>query len=474
MPYYIVVILFIIKITFLVTVIFWERKNPMNALTWVLMIAFVPIVGFFLYLFFGIGFRNRKIFVLEKEEEIGLKKLVTRQLKAINERNVLDNIRYKELVQMNLNLDYAICTDDNSVEIFNDGKNKIKALLKDIGEAKEFIHVVYFVIKDDQTGRKFVDALRQKALEGLDVRVIYDAMGSFFTPDKLFNNLKDAGGKVYKFSPLRSTSTVRANYRNHRKLAIIDGKIGYIGGMNIGNPYVGLDKKLHPWRDTHIRIEGSAVNTLELRFILDYRHASQEKMLEVDQFIKFNDSFKGNTLMQIVSSGPDETKSNIELGYIKVINSAKKYVYIQTPYFIPDEAFIESIRIAISSGIDVRIMIPGKPDKKLVYIGTLSYIRDVIEMGVRVFKYHGFIHSKTIVSDDEVFTIGSTNMDFRSFNLSFEANAFIYDQEIAKAYNETFKKDMNQCEEMTILDIENLSRLERVKQAICRIFSPLM
>lgn len=472
MPLFMSNIIILLNIIFIATVVFKERRNPVNTIAWVLTLSFIPVLGFVLYLLIGRGLLNKKIFRLEKEELEKLNESTKVQLKELQNLDSL-NYNYKTLMYLNLMTNNSICTQDNEVRIFNDGNSKFEELFKDIKNAKEYIHMIYFIINNDEIGNKLIDLLTKKAKEGVDVKIVYDALGSFFTSEKLFKRLKKAGGKVYKFSPLKSTTSFRANYRNHRKLVIIDSNIGYLGGINVGDEYLGKEEKLSSWRDTHLKIRGNAVILMELRFLLDYRHASKEELKDANKYLKITEKKYGNTNMQIVSSGPDEINDNIKLAYIRMINLAKNYLYIQTPYFIPDESFMEALKICIYSGVDLKIMIPKKPDKEYVYLGSLSYLKDLILIGAKVYLYDGFIHSKTILMDDEVLTIGSANMDIRSFKINFEANAFIYDENLSKSYKESFCKDLKKS---TVLDIsyyENMNYFNRIKQSVFRLISPL-
>ncbi|WXR62579.1 cardiolipin synthase [Peptostreptococcaceae bacterium AGR-M142] len=472
MPLFISNIIILLNIIFIGTVVFKERRNPVNTIAWVLTLTFIPVFGFILYLLIGRGLLNKKIFRLEKEELKKLNENTKMQLEELQNLESL-NYNYKTLMHLNLLTNSSICTNDNEVKIFNHGNEKFEELFKDINNAKEYIHMIYFIINNDELGNKLIDLLTKKAKEGVDVKIVYDALGSFFTSEKLFKRLKNAGAKVYKFSPLKSTTSFRANYRNHRKLVIIDSNIGYLGGINVGDEYLGKEEKLSPWRDTHLKIRGSAVTLMELRFLLDYRHASKEELKDALKYLKINEKKYGDTKMQIVSSGPDEINDNIKLSYIRMINLAKNYLYIQTPYFIPDESFMEALKICIYSGVDLRIMVPKKPDKEYVYLGSLSYLKDLILIGATVYLYDGFIHSKTILMDDEVLTIGSANMDIRSFKINFEVNAFMYDENLSKSYKESFYEDVKKS---TILDIsyyENMNYFNRIKQSVFRLISPL-
>ncbi len=284
-----------------------------------------------------------------------------------------------------------------------------------------------------------------------------------------------AGGEVASFFPSKiPLINLRINYRNHRKLAIIDGKYGFIGGFNIGNEYIGLSKKFGYWRDTHLRIKGSSVHMMQTRFFLDWRHASKEKTLYDEKYYPTIET-NGKTGIQIVSSGPDSEQEQIKIGYLKMINSARESIYIQTPYFVPDQSILEALKIASLSGVDVKIMIPNKPDHMFVYWATYSYIGELLGSGVKAYTYeNGFIHAKTIVVDGKISSVGTANIDVRSFKLNFEVNAFIYDTKTSTELKKIFEDDLKISSEITIEKYKRRSKLIVVKESISRLLSPVL
>ena len=469
----VVTIVLILNLFAIIAVIFLERRNPVTTMAWLLALTTMPLVGFFLYLLFGRGFTSKKALSLQKQEERFVKRIVDRQLGDLSGGREV-NATYKQLMQLNLKVDQALCTNNNEVKIYTDGKEKYEDLLRDLQEAKQYIHLLYFIIGNDQIGEAVFKVIKAKKEEGLEVNVLFDALGQVKDSMKVYKKYKKAGIEVNMFSPLKATASLKANYRNHRKLVIIDGEIGYIGGMNLSDSYQGMDKRLKPWRDTHLRIVGGAVALMEMRFILDYRHVSGRRMEHMVKYFQRKEHFTGTVPIQIVSSGPHETTENIKLTYVKMIQSAKNYVYIQTPYFIPDASFLDAIRIACYSGNDVRIMIPGLPDKRFVYKGTLSYVEELLEMGARVFCYNGFLHAKAIVVDDKMCSIGSANMDIRSFKISFESNAIMYDQGVAEAYRVIFLEDEKHCKEILLEEFKKRSWFERIEESLSRLLSPLL
>jgi cardiolipin synthase len=471
-------VLTFLNLIFALLIIFFERRNPSATWAWLMVLILIPGIGFILYLLLGQDLSRRKMFSLKTEEDRFHKKLLI-QGKQISEDTMefhdKEMIKYKDMVYMHLVNSQSIFTQDNNVEIYTDGHDKFDALLKSIEKAQHHIHIIYYIIKNDKIGNKIINALTKKASEGIEVRLLYDAMGCRRLPRHFFNKLKNAGGKVACFFPsLLPLINIRLNYRNHRKIVVVDGREAFVGGFNIGDEYLGKDKRFGYWRDTHIKIIGSAVGSLQQRFLLDWRYASQEKItFDKDYFPQV--SFNGKIGIQIVSSGPDSEWEQIKNGYLKMIQSAKRNIYIQTPYFIPDESILEALKIASLSGVDVRIMIPSKPDHPFVYWASLSYIGELLKTGVRSYTYDkGFIHSKVMVVDGNISSVGTANMDVRSFKLNFEVNAFIYDNNVSKALEDIFEEDIHDCTEITKTLYAKRSLYIKFKESISRLLSPVL
>ena len=357
--------IWILNLFAIIAVIFLEKRNPVTTMAWLLALITLPIFGFLLYLLFGRGFPNKEDLQYQKQEERLANRVVERQLDSMQEgREIPANMG--QLISLNLLLEQSVCTSNNSIKIYTHGIEKFTDVLADLEQAKEYIHLLYFIIEDDEVGQAVCDVLKRKVEEGVEVKVVFDGLGKWEHTMRVYKKLKKANIEVHVFSPLRATSSLKANYRNHRKLLIIDGKVGYIGGMNISKSYAGYDKKLRPWRDTHLRIEGGAVTSMDMRFILDYRHTSGNHNDNILKYVRRGNQYAGDVAVQIISSGPHEPTENIKLNYVKMIQLATKYVYIQTPYFIPDGSVMDALRIACCSGVDVRVMIPGIDRKSVV------------------------------------------------------------------------------------------------------------
>ncbi|WP_077356755.1 cardiolipin synthase [Virgibacillus halodenitrificans] len=467
-------ILFFVNIILAVVIIFFERQSPSTTWAWLMVLVFLPVVGFILYLIFNQNFTRKKMFYWADKEKIGIKERIQEQIKTIKDGTFSfkseNSATYKDSIFMHLVNDGALFTQDNDVTIYTDGRKKFDALLADIKEATDHIHIQYYIIHEDGLGKELVAALTEKAKQGVQVRVLYDYMGSRGISSHFYKELKQAGGLVEVFFP-----NFHLNYRNHRKLAIMDGKIGYVGGFNVGDEYLGLDKKFGYWRDTHLRTEGEVVHALQTRFILDWNQASKHHDIAYEKHLFPSLPEAGNVGAQIVSSGPDTEWQQIKNGYVKMVNSAKKYIYLQTPYFIPDESLLDALKIAAMSGVDVRVMIPDKPDHMFVYWATLSHAGELLKAGAKIYVYeNGFIHAKTLVVDDTTASVGTANIDPRSFKLNFEVNAFLYDEKTAEELRDAFEKDIPLAREITWEEYKKRPKIIQLKESVSRLISPVL
>lgn len=472
-------VFYFINIILALVIIFLERKDPTATLAWVLVLLVFPGVGFILYLLLSQNFSRKKLFTMKIYAKKTFGDYIKFQEELFNSGALVFNDKkveaYKNMIKMNLFSNKSSYTQNNDVEIFTDGKEKFYELFQCMEKAKNHIHVEYYIIKNDNIGNRMLNLLAKKAEEGVEVRLLYDSLGGRFIPKETIIRLKEAGVKVAAFfSSSLPFFNFKINYRNHRKIVVIDGEIGFIGGFNVGDEYIGLNKEIGYWRDTHIKITGDAVIDLQTRFFLDWGHATKEDMMYRPKY--FPDSGNsGNVGMQIISSGPDRVDEAIKRNYVKMINSAKDSICIQTPYFVPDASVLEALKIAASSGVDVRIMIPCKPDHPFVYWATYWYCGELLQYGVKVYTYeNGFLHAKTLVVDGVVSSVGTANFDFRSFKLNFECNAVIYDTKIANILRETFFEDLNFSLELTRELYLERGIMIKFKESVSRLLSPLL
>jgi cardiolipin synthase len=472
----------IANIIFALTVVFIERKNPTATIAWLMALFFLPVVGFILYLFIGQSFHRDRMFRVKKEYDEKMTDLIESQKKELFNHQIskLHTVSdaYKRMMLMLMESNRALVTTDNEVRVFIDGNSKFNALLEAIRKAEDHIHLEYYILKDDEIGREVFAALTERAKAGVTVRFLGDGLGSAGPKRSFYASYLEVGGKLAFFFPsLLHIRHPRINYRNHRKIAVIDGKTGFIGGFNIGDDYLGRVPEWAPWRDTAVMVEGHAVFSMQIRFILDWNYASKEDTIEFSPryFPELNGLAEALLPMQVVSGGPDTYWNPIKESYLKLISLATESVYIQTPYFIPDESIMDALRMAALSGVDVRIMMPSKPDHFFVYWAGYSYIEQLLDAGVRAYTYdNGFIHAKTIVVDEAAASVGSANWDVRSFRLNFETNAIMYDHQIAKELKEKYLLDLHVCTGLTPDRFAALPLKIKIKKSVSRLFSPLL
>ena len=494
----------ILNIIFIIFVLFFERKEAGRRFAWLLALVFLPVVGMVLYILCSGHFftstkkmeRIRKyLFSLTSPFINEQKRFYLENKSSIKNESLtdFDNILTMNLINANANITFT-----ESTEIYTSGHDMFEALCADLEKAKDFIYMQFFIFHNDKIGSRIMDILCRKAKEGVDVKLLYDDVGSILTPMFFFSKLDSAGGQSLPFFPVKIGAPLTLNFRNHRKNVIIDGKIGYLGGMNVGDEYIiGLRKKPeHPWRDTHLRLTGNCVLSMLEIFLIDWQSSAfgkkalktTDKVAQYYPLEKFesinkqilhdlkNDIPGDNKIpTQVIASGPNDMyKSEIRDMMIRMIMDAKESIYLQSPYFTPDEAFISALKIAALSGKDIRIMVPGKWDKAYVKAAAMDFIREMIPYGIKFYAYPGFIHAKTLVVDGKIVTIGTTNIDTRSFELHFEMNIIFYDATFAQKNVDIFLEDQKKC---TLIEKENLDKAPIFKRTLWgffKLFSPLM
>jgi len=469
-----IIIAYLVSILCAISLIFIERKEATTTWAWLLILLVLPVVGFILYLMFGQNLSRQKIFKEKKVTDEKKSKELLEKFKE-EERNSRMSEEFIELIRMNYNHSGALYTNGNSIETFINGEDKFKALIEDIRSAKNFIHIEYYIFRLDELGKTIINELKKKVDEGVEVRLLADGMGSKSLRAKDIKYIRSLGIKFYLFFPgILPYVNTRLNFRNHRKIVVIDGKVGYVGGFNVGDEYINKGKQFDFWRDTHVRIKGRAVDELNKRFILDWDYASEGELNTYEKYFP-KQTEEGDIGIQIISSGPDHKEEYIKNAYMKIINDAKKSVYIQTPYLVLDEPMKEALKIAALSGIDVRIMVPGEPDHFFMAWILSANMGELMEYGVKIYKYKkGFIHSKTIVADGKVASIGTANLDIRSFQLNFEINAIIFNCDFASKQEEIFKKDIEDSKLVTLEEYNNRGRAIRIKEALIRLIAPIL
>lgn len=462
----------------IVILVMLENRSPLKAISWILVLLLLPGVGIVFYVFFGQNLRKQKIIARK-----GLKNhdLLSSIAHAQNHKLALGNMDEthdtkdcKKLIQLFLNNSSSILTIGNKVDILNNGNETFKAIINALKNAKKFIHLQYYIFADDKLGNQVVEILKERAANGVEVRMIVDDVGSWELSRSFFNKLKKNGIEVYSFLQVRFPSlTAKVNYRNHRKILVVDGEVGFLGGINIADRYLHGHPDYGIWRDMHLQITGDAVNALQSVFFTDWYFVSQKDI--ANEFYFPPKIPEGDKMVQIVTSGPDSDWPGIMMGFHQAISSAGKYVYITTPYFMPGESILMALKSSALGGVDVRIIIPEKSDAYFTALCTKSYITEMINSGVKFYFYQpGFLHSKMMVIDDKACTIGSANMDFRSFEQNFEVNAFIYDEGKAREVKAYFMDDLNESELITLDKWIKRSKWEKTKESFARLFSPLL
>ncbi|MCM1291895.1 MAG: cardiolipin synthase [Prevotella sp.] len=447
-----------------------ENRSPIRSLAWIIALIFLPGIGLIFYLFFGRSLKSLNLMFRHNKRKILRNK--QRKPQSLSDTGLpIDRI---SLVKLANNLCHYPLTIHNQMSIFTDGYNKFQTLIEDLENAQTSIYLQYYIIEDDVIGRKISEILCRKASEGISVKVIYDHVGSFSSPSSFFKTMQKAGVDVQPFFRVTFPQFAnRINWRNHRKIVIIDSTIGYIGGMNIADRYTGVPSHQNAWRDTHFRLEGEIVQSMLYSFALDYNFLKKDiKSFPYNSPPSYPESV---IPMQLITGGPTEQRDNLSLCFLKAILSAKKCIYIQTPYFLPTDALLHALEAAAIAQIDVRIMLPDKSDSKLLELASLSYVTQCMRAGIKVYLYNpGMLHAKAMIIDDDFVTAGSTNFDFRSLENNFEANLMIYSPNACKQMKEIFFKDRENCTKLTISHWKKRPLLQRALESFVRLLAPIL
>lgn len=453
----------------IVAVILSENRNPVRSLAWVTIMLLLPALGLVLYIFFGRSIKNKHLISRRSRNALKMRTIA----QEIDEDALPLNSESRQQIRLARGLVGAQYYPDNNIQIYTDGATKFKDLESDLKAAKKYICLQYYIFEDDNLGQQISDIFILKARQGVEVRVIYDGAGSFPVQNSFFKRMRSNGVKVAPFMRITFPQFANhINWRNHRKVTVIDGEIGYIGGMNIADRYVN-GVSFGVWRDTHIRITGPAVEGLLLSFAIDWKITSGEML---NKHIAMPDQHPtGQAGIQIVSSGPTAQWQNIEFLFIKAIGNAHKRIYIQTPYFLPTESLLSALQTAALAKVDVRIMFPRKCDSRMLRWASRSYVSECIQAGIKVYLYdNGMLHAKTVVIDDEFCSVGSTNFDFRSFEHNFECNAMIYGHEINEQMATIFEADLDYCTRVRPAQWRHRHWTGKVMESIVRLLSPIL
>lgn len=467
---------YLLVIAYNTLVLLRENRDPEITLAWVLVLLLLPLIGLIIYLNFGRNYRKVKIFSRKGLTDLKrMDELSQNQIKDLS--NVLfDNRQIQKklnIIKLLLNNSKALLTAKNQVQILHNGQATFEAILEALSHARSHIHLEYYVYEDDNIGNQIKDILIRKAREGLEIRLIIDAIGSWSLSKSFLKKISQAGIQVGVFMPVRFPLIAnKINYRNHRKIVVVDGKIGFVGGLNIADRYIHGTPELGPWRDTHLKIMGDAVQSLQTIFITDWYFVTNNYLQGAGYFP--NHDIKGRSLVQITVSGPDSDWSSIMQAYFTAITTAEKYIYISTPYFMPNESILTALKTAALSGVDVKLILPAKSDVTTHLYGSMSYVEDLLRAGVHVFLFSkGFNHSKIMMVDGIFTSIGTANMDSRSFDKNFEVNALIYDEEIASQMKQAFLRDISDSKKVLLSEFLKRPEGQKIKESLARVLGPL-
>ena len=452
-----------------IVVVLSENRNPIRSLAWVIALIFLPGIGLIFYAFFGRSMRGRQIISRQNK-----RKIFHSQTSRHDLREQALTPSERQVIKLTHKVSRYPYTLNNKADIFTTGMDKFDRLKKDLRAAKESIYLQYYIFQDDSLGTEIAGILMDKAREGLEVKVIYDHVGSFSSSNKFFTKMKDAGVRLHPFFRVTFPQLAnRINWRNHRKIVVIDKKIGYIGGMNIADRYLGTREDGSVWRDTHLRLEGDIVESLLYAFSMDWNFLESDEILKIDPPM-FQEN-RNDTGMQLLTSGPTDQWDNLELTYLRAIAGAIKCVYIQTPYFLPTESLMRALIGASLANVDVRIMLPIKSDSRMLQYASFSYITQCLKAGIKVYLYEpGMLHSKMMIVDDSFVTTGSVNFDFRSFENNFESTLLIYDSDLNRRMKDIFFEDLEKCRKLTISTWRKRPLFHRQAESILRLLSPIL
>lgn len=460
---------YFITILGLIGVVISENRNPVKSLAWITVLLSFPVIGLIIYIFFGRSLKSKRM--ISRRNKRKLKRKDFFKYENIDYLNL--STESKQQIQLGRSLTGAEYFPGNRIEIFTNGKDKFDSFLRDLNNASKYINLQYYIFENDNIGTQVKDILITKAKSGVKVRVIYDHVGCFNVSKKFYKEMSMAGVDVQPFLKVNFPQfATRINWRNHRKITIIDGIIGYIGGMNIADRYISGGSH-NSWRDTHLKIIGPAVAGLQYSFAVDWNFMG--KPLLTDTTFKYNILENADAGIQMITSGPMGAWSSISLVMLKAIANAKKSVFIQTPYFLPTESLLKVLQTAALAKVDVRIMIPRYSDSKMLCFASYSYIKECISAGIKFYFYEdGMLHAKTLIIDDECCSTGSTNFDFRSMEHNFESNIFIYSQVINSLMKGIFFSDLEKCTRIHTSQWRHRPLTQKFKESLVRLLSPIL
>lgn len=459
--------IYVLSVVVILGIILSENRNPVKSLAWVTVLVLLPVLGIILYIFFGRNIRNTHMISRRNRRRL-------KRAEHYRQPNT-DRMGLSETVAKQVRLGQSLCGSvyypGNDVTVYTNGTAKFTALAADLRAAQRYINLQYYIFDDDRTGTAIADILIERARAGVTVRVIYDHVGSIETKRRFFRRMSEAGVQIFPFFRVAFPPFgTRINWRNHRKLCVVDGEVGYIGGMNIADRYIDGGKHFDVWRDTHLRITGPAVRGLQYSFAVDWNFMGQPLIEDEAPSLQ-----TGTMGCQLITSGPMAAFSNIEFMYMNAIGGARKRIYLQTPYFLPTDGLLKALQTAAMAHVDVRIMIPEHSDSRMLRYAGLSYVSECLQSGIKVYLYQpGMLHSKTLIVDDEIASVGSANFDFRSFEHNFEANMFVYSADFNRRMTDIFMSDMRHSKRLLAAQWRKRSYVQKAQESVLRLLSPIL
>lgn len=465
--YYTLITVYSLTVLVILCVILSENRNPVKSLAWVTVLLLLPALGLVLYVFFGRSIKNTRM--ISRRNRRRLKR--SERFRSVDvSRQHLDPLA-EQMVRLSRSLTGAQYYPGNDIKVFTNGTSKFAALEADLRGAREYINLQYYIFEDDTIGCRIADILKERARAGVKVRVIYDHVGSLNTRRRFFRELQAAGIEAYPFFRVTFPPFgTRINWRNHRKLCVVDGRVAYIGGMNIADRYIDGGRHFEVWRDSHLRLEGPAVAAVQYSFAVDWNFMGRPLL---EDYVSTETA--GDMGAQLITSGPTSQWSNVELVFLKAIAGARKRIFIQTPYFLPTDGLLKALQTAALSQVDVRIMMPRRSDSAMLRHASFSYIAECLRSGIKIYLYKpGMLHSKNIIIDEEIASVGSTNFDFRSFEHNFEANLFVYSRDFNRRLSDVFVADLKHSHRVLASHWSNRPRGMKVAESVIRLLSPIL
>lgn len=474
----ILVLLYTGTIIFTVFFVILENRDPVRTISWALFIFLIPVIGIVSYIVFGQNFRKQKIFSRKGLKDLErISSMSQTQILNLPKKKFLDDERIrrkKNIITLLLNNSKALLTERNQVEVFNNGADTFRSILRELDRATDHIHMEFYRWESDNIGNEIKEILIRKAKQGVKIRIIYDDVGSWKIGKNYLDSLEKEGVETFAFMPVRFPFfTSKVNFRNHRKIIVIDGKVGYVGGMNIADKYIHGTQKFGAWRDTHLRLEGEAVHSLQIIFNVDWYFVSNEIITNPPRYFPEH-VVDDHVLIQITSSGPDSDWSSIMQAFFVAISSAEKTIFITTPYFSPNESILTALKTGALSGVDVRLILPARSDSTIAYWNSFSYVSELLEAGIKVYLFQdGFNHAKLLMVDGIFSSVGTANIDYRSFDLNFETNALIYDEKITKKLEESFFDDLSHSRQIHFDQWKMRPKKQKLYESLARVLGPL-